>query len=40
MEPNKAGLHVDFVEIYAADVVPAAMQPVLKYGASLFTPGP
>lgn len=38
MVPNKAGQHVDFVEIYEVDVVPADMQPVLKYGASLFTP--
>lgn len=40
MEPNKAGQHVDFVEIYEADVVPAAMQSTLKYGAELFEPRP
>jgi hypothetical protein len=40
MEPNKAGQHVDFVEIYEVDVVPADMQPVLKYGASLFASRP
>ncbi len=36
LEPNSAGQHVNFVEIYEPDVLPAAMQPVLRYGASLF----
>jgi hypothetical protein len=40
MEPNNAGQHVDFVEIYEPDVVPADMQPVLRYGASLFKSSP
>jgi hypothetical protein len=39
MEHNTAGQHVDFVEIYEPDVVPADMQPVLRYGASLFESG-
>jgi len=36
MAPNPSGRHVDYLEIYVADVVPAAMQPVLSYAASLF----
>lgn len=36
MEPNSAGQHVNYLEIYEADVLPEAMQPVLRYGASLF----
>jgi hypothetical protein len=37
MAPNSAGRHVNYLEIYAADVAPAAMQPVLQYAAQLFT---
>jgi hypothetical protein len=36
MAPNPSGRHVDYLEIYQADVLPPDMQPVLKYGASLF----
>jgi hypothetical protein len=36
MLPNDAGQHVNYVEIYEPDVLPAAMQPVLRDGASLF----
>jgi hypothetical protein len=36
MAPNEAGRHVDFLEIYVADVLPADMQPVLRYAASRF----
>jgi hypothetical protein len=36
MAPNNAGRHVDYLEIYEADVVPADMQPVLKYGRRCF----
>ncbi len=36
MEPNEAGKHVNYLEIYAPDVVAEEMQPVLSYGASLF----
>ena len=36
MAPNAAGCRVDYLEIYAADVIPPDMQPTLKYGASLF----
>jgi hypothetical protein len=38
LEPDTAGRHVDFVEIYEPDVLPADMQPVLRYGASKFAP--
>jgi hypothetical protein len=40
MQPNNAGHHVNYVEIYEPDVLPAAMQSVLRYGASLFAPRP
>jgi hypothetical protein len=33
---NDAGRHIDYLEIYEADVVPPDMQPVLRYAASLF----
>jgi hypothetical protein len=33
---NNAGRHVNYLEIYERDVVPADMQPVLEYAASLF----
>jgi hypothetical protein len=36
MTPNNAGRHVDYLEIYVADVVPANMQPDLSYAASLL----
>jgi hypothetical protein len=36
MAPNNAGRHVDYLEIYVADVLPADMQFVLSYAASLF----
>jgi hypothetical protein len=37
MVRNSDGRHVNYLEIYAADVEPAAMQPVLQYAAQLFT---
>jgi hypothetical protein len=36
MEPNSAGHHVNYLEIYEPDVLADEMQPVLRYGASLF----
>jgi hypothetical protein len=36
MTPNKAGRHVDYLEIYMGDVLLADMQPILQYAASLF----
>jgi hypothetical protein len=36
MELNKAGHHVNYLEIYEPDVLADEMQPVLRYGASLF----
>jgi hypothetical protein len=36
MEPNNAGQHVNYLEIYEPDVLSDEMQPVLRYGASLF----
>jgi hypothetical protein len=36
MQPNNAGQHVDYLEIYEPDVIAAEMQPVLQYAASLF----
>lgn len=36
MAPNNAGKHVNFLEIHQADVLADEMQPVLRYGASLF----
>jgi hypothetical protein len=38
MQKNSAGQHVNYLEIYEPDVLAAEMQPVLKYGASLFAP--
>lgn len=38
MEPNSAGKRVDYLEIYEPDVLADEMQPVLRYGASLFAP--
>jgi hypothetical protein len=42
MRPNRAGRHVDFIQVYQADILSADLQPVLAYGASLFetTPHP
>ncbi len=36
MARNSDGRHVNYLEIYAADVAPSAMQPVLQYAAQLF----
>jgi len=36
MEPNSAGQHVNYLEIYEPDVLADEMQPVLRYAASLF----
>jgi hypothetical protein len=36
MAANNAGRHVNYLQIYAGDVLPADMQPVLQYAASLF----
>jgi hypothetical protein len=36
MAPNDAGRHINYLEIYEGDVLPADMQPVLQYAASLF----
>jgi predicted transcriptional regulator len=36
MARNNAGRHVNFLQIYAGDVLPPDMQPVLRYAASLF----
>jgi len=36
MARNSAGRHVNYLAIYEGDVVPADMQPVLQYAASLF----
>ncbi len=40
MQPSSAGQHVDYLEIYEPDVLAEEMQPVLRYGASLFAPRP
>jgi hypothetical protein len=39
MHPNDVGQHVNYLEIYEPDVLADEMQPVLRYGASLFAPG-
>ena len=36
MQPNSAGHRINYLEIYEPDVVADDMQPVLRYGASLF----
>ncbi len=36
MRPNDSGQHVNYLEIYEPDVLADGMQPVLRYGASLF----
>lgn len=38
MQPNSAGQRVNYLEIYEPDVLADEMQPVLRYGASLFAP--
>jgi hypothetical protein len=38
MTPNGAGQRVHYLEIYAPDVLADDMQPVLRYGGSLFGP--
>jgi hypothetical protein len=35
---DSSGQHINYLEIYEPDVLAAEMQPVLKYGASLFAP--
>jgi len=37
MQANAAGYRINYLEIYEPDVLDEAMQPVLRYGASLFT---
>ncbi len=36
MAPNSSGRHINYLEIYAPDVLADDMQPTLRYGASLF----
>lgn len=36
LQPNSSGHHVNYLEIYKPDVLADQMQPVLRYGASLF----
>jgi hypothetical protein len=36
MAPNSVGRHVNYLEIHEPDVLADEMQPVLRYGASLF----
>jgi hypothetical protein len=36
MQPNNAGQRVNYLEIYEPDVLAEEMQPILRYGASLF----
>ncbi len=38
MRPNKAGQHINYLEIYEPDILADEMQTVLRYGASLFQP--
>ena len=38
MEANRSGQRVNYLGIYEPDVVAEEMQPVLRYGASLFAP--
>jgi len=40
MERNSAGQRIDYLEIYAPDVVADDLQPALHYGASLFVSKP
>jgi len=37
MQPNRAGQHVSYLEIYEADVLQVENQPALRYAVSLFT---
>jgi hypothetical protein len=36
MKPNRAGRHINYLEMYEADILADDMQPVLTYAASLF----
>jgi hypothetical protein len=36
MRPNNTGHHINYLEIHERDVLAEEMQPVLRYGASLF----
>jgi hypothetical protein len=36
MQPNKAGQHINYLEVYEPDVLANEMQPELRYAASLF----
>jgi hypothetical protein len=36
MQPNNAGQHITYLEIYEPDVLSNKMQSVLRYGAALF----
>jgi hypothetical protein len=36
IQSNDVGQHINCLEIYEGDVIPADMQPVLQYAASLF----
>jgi hypothetical protein len=36
LQPNNAGQHISYLEVYEPDVLAEEMQPVLKYGTSLF----
>ena len=36
LQPNGAGHHVNYLEIYEPNVLAEEMQPVLSYGAALF----
>jgi hypothetical protein len=40
VEPSSAGQRLDYLEIYESDVVADDLQPVLRYGASLFMSKP
>jgi hypothetical protein len=38
LEPNEAGKHVNYLEIYEPDVLAEDMQAELRYAASVFAP--
>jgi hypothetical protein len=38
LTPNGSGHHVNYVEIYDADVLPENMQPVLRNESARFSP--
>lgn len=40
LTPNRVGQRINYLEIYEPDVMADEMQPVLRYGASLFTRQP